>query len=65
MPRFKSNNLYQTRPKIKLLFQKNLKVFERWELAPRPPMASAGWWLSPIPQSTALSLQITGFASGW
>ena len=29
MPRFKSNNLYQTRSKIKLLLQKNCKIFER------------------------------------
>ena len=37
MPRFKSNNLYQTRPKIKLSLQKNCKIFERLGLSPQTP----------------------------
>ena len=34
MPRFKSCNFYQNRPKIKLILQ---NIFERWGPAPRPP----------------------------
>ena len=37
MPRFKSNNLYQTRPKIMLLLQKHCKIFERWGLCLQTP----------------------------
>ena len=57
MPRFKSNNLYQTKPKIKLVLPKNCKI---WGYAPRPPMASG----APMPPSTALPLQIFGFEPG-
>ena len=35
-PRFKSNNIYQTRPKIKLL-QKYCKIFKHWGLRPQTP----------------------------
>ena len=58
MPRFKSNNLYQTRPKIKLLLQKKGKIFERFQWL----LAAGG--SAPIPQSSAFPLQISGFASG-
>ena len=37
MPRFKSNNLYQTRPKNKLLMQKYCKIFKSWRLCPLTP----------------------------
>ena len=37
MQRFKSNNLYQTRPKVKLLLQKYCKIFKRWGLCPQTP----------------------------
>ena len=54
MPRFKSNKFCKTRFKIKLLLQKNCKIFECWGLCPRPPMASGGWGLPPY-QKTQLS----------
>ena len=34
MPRFKSTNFYQNRPKIKLILQ---KIFELWGLRPQTP----------------------------
>ena len=68
MPRCKSNNLFQTRPKIKLLLQKNCKIFERWGFAPRPPTASGSWALPPYPKAQpshckflVLHLASTGF----
>ena len=42
--------LYQTGPKIKLLLKK--KIARHWELCPHT-------------QSTALPLQISGYAPGW
>ena len=42
MPRFKSINLYQTRPKIKLLLQNNGKNLCADGFASRPPIASGG-----------------------
>ena len=45
MPRFKSNNLDQTRPKVKLLpYCKNIaKSSNAGSFVPKPPMASGGW----------------------
>ena len=43
MPRFESNNLYQTRPKIKVLLEKISKFLSAGCFAPRPPLASGGW----------------------
>ena len=53
-PRFKGNNFYQTRPKIKVLLQKNPKIFERWELCPQTlPWLSAAGGSAPIPKNVA------------
>ena len=64
MPRFKSNNLYQTRPKIKLFQKKlqNLRVLGA--LPPDPQWFLAAGGSVPIPKRTALPLQIFGFALG-
>ena len=64
MPRFKSNKFCKTRSKIKLLLQKNCKIFECWGLCPQTPN---GFWrlgVAPISKNTTLSLQIFGFAPG-
>ena len=59
--RFKSIIFFnQNSPKMKLFLQKKCKIFERWGLrlqtpvlpaaggfAPRPPLVSGGWGLSP------------------
>ena len=62
MPRFKSNNLCQTKPKIKLerYRQKTAKSSSAGGYAPRPPIASG----IPMPPSTALPMQIFGFEPG-
>ena len=61
MLRFESNNLYQTRSKIKLLLQ-NFRVLGA--LPPDPQWFLAVWGSIPIPKSTGLPLQIFGFATG-
>ena len=53
MPGFKSNDLYQNRPKIKLLLQTKLQNLRA--LRPLPPDL----------QAQTLPLQISGFAPGW
>ena len=37
MPRWKSINFYQNKPKIKLYCKKKIKFFECWELCPQTP----------------------------
>ena len=59
MPRFKSNNFYQTRPKIMLLLQKNCKIFECWRLCPQTP--NGFWRLGSAPHTQKLSPPIANF----
>ena len=40
MSRFNSINVYQKRPKFKLLLQKKYKIFERWGLRPQTPVSA-------------------------
>ena len=61
MPRFKSNNLDQTRPKIKLKLQ-NLQTLRALPPDPQWLLASGGSAL--IPKSIILPLQISSFAPG-
>ena len=64
MPRFKSNKFCKTRSKIKLLLQKNCKIFECWGLCPQTPNGFRRLGVAPIPKNTTLSLQISSFAPG-
>ena len=54
MPRFKSNNFYQTRPKIKLLLQKNCTIFECWGLWPQTPNGFQQLGVAPTLKSATL-----------
>ena len=64
MPRFKSNKFCKTRSKIKLLLQKNCKIFECWGPCPQTPNGFRRLEVAPIPKNTTLSLQFFGFAPG-
>ena len=59
MSRFKSINLYHTKPKIKLLLQKIAKSFGAGSKA---LVASGG--SAPIPLKAALPLQTSGYKPG-
>ena len=66
MPRCSSNNLYQTRPEIKLLLQKKLQNFRaQGALPPDPQWFPVAGGSVPIPPSTALPFQISVFAPDW
>ena len=62
-PRFKGNNFYQTRPKIKVLLQKIAKSLSAGSFAPKPSHGFQQLGAPPQYQKSAtLSLQTSGFA---
>ena len=63
MPRFKSINFYQERPKFKLFLHQNTKFFSAGGLPPDPVPPAAGSPLpEPQPPKQSSPLQISGNA---